>query len=288
VALVDVEAVDAKGERCPTVQQRVDFDTQGPAIWRGGYNSGKIDSINHTNLDLEAGINRVALRSTRTAGPVTLKATTEGLQPASLTLKPVAFDSKNGYSTVFPAMPRVELPAKMPSHAQLGEEPPSMAPRPSTSTTSVGHFIKTFSYSGPAGGLVHVEADARDGKNAYADLASPFTKLPPELEGADWIQAALNDRGYSAVDLMQLAAEVDSSVMVAYPAALPAPTWLTAQFTATPMTLDVNRQTLAVYQRALKAGESLTLGSNAETRTANVAAMYVVFVKAAPASPAKK
>ena len=41
VALVDVEAVDAKGHRCPTFQQRVDFGCAGPAIWRGGYNSGK-------------------------------------------------------------------------------------------------------------------------------------------------------------------------------------------------------------------------------------------------------
>jgi beta-galactosidase len=39
VALVDVEAVDAHGERCPTFQQRVDFDIAGPAVWRGGYNS---------------------------------------------------------------------------------------------------------------------------------------------------------------------------------------------------------------------------------------------------------
>ncbi len=30
VALIDVEAVDANGERCPTFQQRVDFDVEGP------------------------------------------------------------------------------------------------------------------------------------------------------------------------------------------------------------------------------------------------------------------
>ena len=41
IALFDVEAVDANGERCPTFQQRVDFKSTGPAIWRGGYNSGK-------------------------------------------------------------------------------------------------------------------------------------------------------------------------------------------------------------------------------------------------------
>jgi beta-galactosidase len=59
ILLIDVEAVDARGDRCPTFQQRVDFDVTGPGIWRGGYNSGKIKSTNNTYLDLESGINRV-------------------------------------------------------------------------------------------------------------------------------------------------------------------------------------------------------------------------------------
>ena len=41
IALIDFEVVDAKGERCPTDDARVDFTCTGPAIWRGGYNSGK-------------------------------------------------------------------------------------------------------------------------------------------------------------------------------------------------------------------------------------------------------
>jgi beta-galactosidase len=44
VVLVDVEAVDAEGERCPTFQNRVDFELAGPGVWRGGYNSGKAGS----------------------------------------------------------------------------------------------------------------------------------------------------------------------------------------------------------------------------------------------------
>src|SRR5439155_18921773 len=71
VALIDIEAVDAHGDRCPTLQQRVEFDLQGPAIWRGGYNSGKTNSINHTYLDLECGINRISSRATRNSGPIT-------------------------------------------------------------------------------------------------------------------------------------------------------------------------------------------------------------------------
>ena len=34
IALIDVEAVDAKGDRCSTLQQRVDFEMEGPGVWR--------------------------------------------------------------------------------------------------------------------------------------------------------------------------------------------------------------------------------------------------------------
>ena len=43
IAFIDVEVVDAKGQRCPTDDARVDFVISGPGIWRGGYNSGTID-----------------------------------------------------------------------------------------------------------------------------------------------------------------------------------------------------------------------------------------------------
>jgi len=69
----------------------VDFKVTGPAIWRGGYNSGKPGSINNLYLDTECGINRVAIRSTLTPGTITLTATREGLAPATVTVesKPV-------------------------------------------------------------------------------------------------------------------------------------------------------------------------------------------------------
>jgi beta-galactosidase len=79
VALFDVEAVDANGQRCPTDDARVDFKLDGPAIWRGGYNSGKTNSTNNLYLNTECGINRVAIRSTDTAGKITLTASRDGL-----------------------------------------------------------------------------------------------------------------------------------------------------------------------------------------------------------------
>jgi beta-galactosidase len=98
VALIDVEVVDANGERCPTDDARVDFNWEsigravsatGPAIWRGGYNSGKTNTTNNLYLNTEDGINRVAMRSTLMAGTIRLTAKREGLKSATIT-----FDSK--------------------------------------------------------------------------------------------------------------------------------------------------------------------------------------------------
>jgi beta-galactosidase len=105
VALVDVEAVDANGERCPTFQQRVDFECLGPAIWRGGYNSGKTNSINNLYLDLECGVNRVAVRSTLQPGEITVTATCAGLKPGSTKIQSKPFAVQNGFATGLPAIP---------------------------------------------------------------------------------------------------------------------------------------------------------------------------------------
>src|SRR6185312_1045677 len=86
VAFFDVEVVDAQGRRCPTDEARIDFKVEGPAIWRGGYNSGKINSINNLWLDTECGINRVAIRSTLTPGAIKLTATRAGLASATITV----------------------------------------------------------------------------------------------------------------------------------------------------------------------------------------------------------
>jgi beta-galactosidase len=96
VAFFDVEVVDAQGRRCPTDEARVDFKLDGPAIWRGGYNSGKINSVNNLWLDTECGINRVALRSTLTGGPITLTATRAGLEPAKIQIEAKAAEVKAG------------------------------------------------------------------------------------------------------------------------------------------------------------------------------------------------
>ena len=102
VAFVDIEVVDANGRRCPTDEARVDFAVTGPVIWRGGYNSGKINSTNNLFLDTECGINRVALRSTFDPGEITLTASRVGLKPATLKIPSTAVKTNFGLSVQFP------------------------------------------------------------------------------------------------------------------------------------------------------------------------------------------
>jgi beta-galactosidase len=91
VVLIDVEVVDAQGQRCPTDEGRIDFEVKGPGTWRGGYNSCKPGSINNLYLSTECGINRVAIRSTLVPGSITVVATRRGLEPGKLEVqaKPV-------------------------------------------------------------------------------------------------------------------------------------------------------------------------------------------------------
>jgi beta-galactosidase len=112
IALIDVEVVDAKGERCPTDDARVDFtwsstgrtiSATGPAIWRGGYNSGKTNSTNNLYLNTEDGINRVAMRSTLMPGSIRLTATRAGLQPATINFDTKPVTITDGLSREVPA-----------------------------------------------------------------------------------------------------------------------------------------------------------------------------------------
>ena len=280
VALIDVEAIDANGRRCPLCDKRVDFSCNGPAIWRGGYNSGRAESINNKFLDLECGINRVAVRSTLTPGDITVAATCPGLQPASVLIASHSFAVSDGYSQMMPAMPLVALSKTHPDWTALASATPPMTVSSAPEYALAGHrLIDMFNYTGPTE-LVHVEVGASDGKNVYCDRDYPFENLPSRLTGADWVQAADADKFYPAADLMQLAVKAGTTVYVAYDATLPSPDWLRRQLQPTSSSLVIAGRPMKLFVRHLRADESLTFGSNAADAGKKPCNMYVVFVKA--------
>ncbi|SDS50744.1 sugar-binding domain-containing protein [Opitutus sp. GAS368] len=270
IALFDVEAVDARGDRVPTFQQRADFEFTGPGTWRGGYNSGKINSINNTFLDLEAGINRVAVRAGRTPGKLTLTARSAGLASATISVE------SGEYAGRMPVTPDVSLGAAPARTIVAANAPAAKAAGP----TMLGKFIRTFNYTGPTAATVHVETDARDGRNIYVDRDYTFDRLPGALAGADWTQLADADQRYSAVDLIEMAVSGGTVVSIAHDERAPLPAWLTQQFQPTDLVLVIHDKPMKIFERKMEKDGSLTLGSNTDGTPVR-ANMYVVLVNAA-------
>ena len=279
--MFDVEAVDANGVRCPTFQQRVEFEIEGPAVWRGGYNSGRTNSINHPYLDLECGINRVVLHATRKSGDVTLHARGQGLKPASLTLGVRKIEAAHGYSTRLPLLPEVRPHQERGFGLAAGDSMPPVQRGARVQSATGGRLLKAFSYSGPTMN-VGLGTNAQAGMRIYADRDFKFAELSEALQGGDYVQAANDDRLYNAVDLMELAVAGGTLVSVAHDDRLPRPGWLTRQFDVSEMKLTVAGRPMQIFQRRAEREESLTLGANVELPGSQPCNMYVVFVTAAP------
>jgi beta-galactosidase len=103
LALVQVEVVDAAGNRCPIALNMINFAITGPAEWRGGIAQGPDNYILAKSLPVENGVNRILVRSTTTAGKINITAKADGLKSTSITLETLPVIVKNGLSTQFPA-----------------------------------------------------------------------------------------------------------------------------------------------------------------------------------------
>ena len=116
IVMVQVEVVDAEGNRCPLANDMVDFTLEGPAEWRGGIAQGPDNYAFATSLPVECGITRVLVRSTTEAGEVRLTAKAEGLGTATENWTTIPVEVVNGLSKHFPG----EL---LPCRLERGETP---------------------------------------------------------------------------------------------------------------------------------------------------------------------
>jgi hypothetical protein len=154
LALFDVEVVDAAGNRCPTAMNEIHFDLTGPGEWRGGIAHAPDNGILAKTLPVECGVNRVIVRSTSGAGAIELKATAEGLRPATATVRSKAVDVQGGLGR--------ELPG-----ADLA---PSLARGPT-----------------PAGDSVHgVRQTVRPDRVRVGSNEGDVAKLTDDNEGSSW------------------------------------------------------------------------------------------------------
>lgn len=96
IALVQVEVVDAQGRRCPLANDTVTFSIDGPMEWRGGVAQGPDNFVLSKSLPVEAGINRVMLRSLPEAGKVTVTASAPGFAEETVDFTTIPVEVKDG------------------------------------------------------------------------------------------------------------------------------------------------------------------------------------------------
>jgi len=272
VVLVDVEVVDSQGRRCPLAKGRVDFKVEGPGTWRGGYNSGKEKSINNLYLDIEAGINRVAIRSQLTAGTVTLSAVKEGVKPVSIKLESQPVEIKDGLSLEMPQMytEKSLTPEPLPAHV------PDMPKYVPSEQNKSKLFVK-FSYTGD--GEAMLRKNTGWGKKAYTDQTVNYTRIPRYLNGAEYVRMPNSDAAYWARDQLQFIAGANMTIFVCHDDRVPRPEFIREDFKDTGDDLKLGTTTYSVFKRFAKKGESIIMAGNSDGDVPEGANMYTVLGK---------
>jgi beta-galactosidase len=102
LAMIDVEVVDAQGNRNPIALDVIHFTLAGEGEWRGGIAQGENNYILSKELPVENGVNRVLIRSTPKAGKIYLKADSDNLKSVSIELNTKPFLETNGLSVEMP------------------------------------------------------------------------------------------------------------------------------------------------------------------------------------------
>ena len=94
LCFVDIHVTDGSGRVCPLADMRIDFAVTGPAVFLGGYNSGRFNGNGRQDsvvakpfVYAECGTNRVLLRAGLSAGAVRLTASAPGLAGAEIVLQ---------------------------------------------------------------------------------------------------------------------------------------------------------------------------------------------------------
>ncbi|MFS4482754.1 sugar-binding domain-containing protein [Hyunsoonleella sp. 2307UL5-6] len=271
IALIDVEVVDSEGRRCPLAKGRVDFTFEGKGIWRGGYNSGKPNSTNNLYLDIEAGINRVAVKSILEAGSVKVTATQSGLKLASIELSsnPVALE--NGLTMQLPhVFENVLTEEPMPVHTpEIPEYMPGIKNR--------SELFKKFSYTGD--GKAMLRTNMHWGKKAHTDMEVNYTHLPRYVNEAEYIRTPNSDNRYWARDQLQFIAGVKMHIYVLHDDTVPRPEFLLKDYKDNGDNIKVGDVVMSVFHRVAEAGESIIMAGNSDGDAPENCRMYTVIGK---------
>jgi hypothetical protein len=87
LAIIQVEVVDNKGNRCPTALNMIDFEVKGNGTFVGGIAQGPDNYIGASSLPVECGVNRIMVRSTNKEGIIDIKASSKDLKSDAIAVK---------------------------------------------------------------------------------------------------------------------------------------------------------------------------------------------------------
>ena len=288
ILLIDVEVVDAQGNRCLTFDGTINGkkttfeinDDNGSSIWRGGYNSGIEYSTNNKYLFLEAGITRVAVRTTMKPGDITVTAKMEGLTDATITVTSKAIDNTGGLNSVLNQFRQLPLDAAKDPGLGSGERP---SVDDGTVTEQKSALIGDFFYTG-GDAPTKIAFPAVRGAQVYSDDKSiKFGELPIELLNSEYLQLPQADANLlGATDVIQLSFQRNVNLYIAHDDAIePMPGWFAENgYADTDMDITVNGKNHSVYQKAFLKDDSVTLFSNVDGANFITGGnQYVVFIK---------
>ncbi len=172
VALVEVEVVDAKGRRCPTALNMIEFHLNGPAEWRGGIAQGPDNFILSKQLPVECGVNRVLIRSTTVPGTIVVKAGSAGLKSAEVKLETAPVKVVDGLATEFAA-------DRLPVRLKRGPTPEGPSFKPSRIGIPIVSAVAGANASAVQASIDDDETTSwtNDGKLATAWIEYRFARL---------------------------------------------------------------------------------------------------------------
>ncbi|MDR2577841.1 MAG: hypothetical protein LBC70_03385 [Chitinispirillales bacterium] len=164
----------------------------------------------------------------------------------------------------------------------LGSTPP---PPPAWTYRGGGEFIDSLMVSDAANAANwSVQSDFRISVAAYGDRTHTITAVPADLQGAEWVRAAMDSRTRTSPDtLVRFRMKKAGTVYVAHEDRVTAkPAWLAARgFTATGHTMaasDGQNRTYTIYGREFAQGANVALGINSNDGITSTM-MYIIAVK---------
>lgn len=285
MVVIETEAVDDRGRRAPLSQNLIRYELDGPATWRGGiWEEDVLKYANSKELPVLNGVHRVIVRSTEQPGPITVRASSEGLASATVNIQARDAGLANGTARCLPAV----LPQVLQENPSYGPDlPPAPLPPPGAfdtealGTSATGEILFGLTTAFPQGAtLLH---DARDGAVIYKDKPWKFQGLPEYLAGSAYLQVANEDANTSAGEGVVFKIGKAGRVYVAYDdgnvqfPVVSSPTG----FKKTTDKILINGRSHTIYRSGpMNGGELTYLGTNswAEQPPAGLN-NYVIFVK---------